>query len=59
VKPSKDSKAPARVPSSGRGASSALDAMIRKRIPAPASHGPSPAQGKSASPQAASRKHHP
>jgi hypothetical protein len=59
VKQSKDGKAPARVPSSGRGASSALDAMIRKRIPAPTSQSPSPAHGKSASPQAASRKHHP
>lgn len=56
MKPAPDSKAPARAPSSGRGASSALEAMIRKRIPAPGLH-PPPSREKGGAPQAAARKH--
>jgi hypothetical protein len=38
VKQNQPFQRPGNVPSSGRGASSALEALIRKRIPAPASH---------------------
>jgi hypothetical protein len=56
MQPGDTTKRPPRVPSSGRGASSALDAMIRKRIPAPGRPGPSPSEAKSSSPQARSTK---
>jgi hypothetical protein len=56
MKSGDDAKRAAHAPSSGRGASSALDAMIRKRIPAPGHHAPSPTQAQSNSPEASSHK---